>query len=375
MIKSEVQDKKIEPIVVGKRLFSIGFKEVDYEFEKMNNYCVKIIFKNAKNANLLVNNENFKKHGYKCYIPTSVLIKKGVIHDIPFEITLEEIVKNANCSAKIISAIRLQKRNRSSLNENDRYIDTRSVILKFKAMWLPDNVKIYGVNHRISIFRPRIKVCNNCLQYGHTNFENKCKNVKKCVICGNTDENHNCNQQEYCVNCKGNHKTISSLCQFYKTKERIITESTYGNKTYKEAEKEVLGVLDNNPYNMLSRDEFPELEENSNSVNLNIYKNTHKKSWYTPRQKPKNLNDRSLFEINQPSTSAASEKIIHQSNYNNIHKTSEIEKFKSKIQKARASLVQIVEGQGAGKEQINEIVKILNMLLENSANNDFLEIS
>ena len=102
------------------------------------------------------------------------------------------------------------------------------MIIKLRSQKLPEKITIYNTERKINILKPRIKFCNNCQSFGHTNYNNSCNNE---IICKNCGKNHNsengCQEKTKCKNCNKNHLSNSKLCKKYKL----------NNKTFEEAKK------------------------------------------------------------------------------------------------------------------------------------------
>ena len=131
------------------------------------------------------------------------------------------------------------------------------MIIKSRSQKLPEKITIYNTERKINILKLRIKFCNSCQSFGHTNYNNSCNNE---LICRNCGKNHNiengCNEKTNCKNCNKNHFSNFNVCEKYKLNEKIIIETMYNNKTYEEA-KQMFKPKES--YSILNQD-FPDNE-------------------------------------------------------------------------------------------------------------------
>ena len=74
-------NKNIKDIIVGKILKEAGIRKV--KVMQNNKYMIKVMCENRKEANNIVNVDKFKKSSMMAFIPTNIIIKQGVIYNVP----------------------------------------------------------------------------------------------------------------------------------------------------------------------------------------------------------------------------------------------------------------------------------------------------
>jgi hypothetical protein len=275
IIKHTKDNEKISDMKVGKILHEIQANGIT-KVEKVNLYSVKVTLKTPQDANNLLKNEKLKNKEVKSYIPNNILTKKGVVSDVPTDITIKEIAQSIKSNEKIISVQRMTRRNRNFKIEeeesttNKKFIESNKIIVTFRAQTLPEKVEVFFTPRKVDIYRPRVKFCNNCQNYGHINSAKfPCRNQKCCAKCGlSHEESEKC--EISCKFCKKNHQANSKDCEKFKLEERAQLEAMYSNRMIQEIKKDLQqqNYSSNNFYDILStQQQFPDLEETEDTEN------------------------------------------------------------------------------------------------------------
>lgn len=251
LIKSS-QNKHINDIAVGQKLKRKNVSA--FKIEQSNKFKVKVLFSNFENANDLISKVDLSKFGLTALIPFGALTKKGVIYNVPEEISVEDLRENLESTSPIVSITRMQKKISGGRNDSVNSIGLSSVAIVFRTQLLPENIVIYGATRKVNLFKPKVRFCSNCLDYGHIDFNNSCKRNRICNICAQSHAiNSQCSKVLKCYHCGLDHQSNSDACKIFKKKEKIISKMIYSNKSYKEAEQFVLET--DNFYEILNAEE------------------------------------------------------------------------------------------------------------------------
>lgn len=363
----------LNDVTLGYKLSICGVKPS--QVIKQNKYSAKLIFNDYKNANKLLDQTGktlLEGHNLKAFLPYNILNKKLVVKGIELEVPISEIAKNIQCEANIVSISRLKRKNRESGAKE--LVETEAIIVNVRSMVYPNEVIIYGVRKRAEMFRPRVKICGNCLEYGHINKENSCKKQKRCFTCGIIwSDQHHCSKQMSCLICtpdgKSDHPTISAKCPYFKFSEEVLIEANYKNKSYQEVMKERKAeqtgnqFVHPNVYDILSTNHFPELEEPNNTARLNIFRysgRANHKPNIKPRERERQLSQMLKEKKMEKKTESETKAKEGSLNFVNPHRVSETEKLQSEIEKSQSGVIP-----KTNLVNQNEIVKSAKTSVEN----------
>ena len=252
------RSKKLDPSLVGSVLYKLKIPDV-MEVKKIGFSKVAIFFSTKESANSLVEDSRLTIINLEAFIPLFLTSRKGIIRDIPSDLTIDEILKHISCPYKIITASRFKRK------INNEFYPTRTVCLTFEGQKIPKHVSIFYTKFAVSAYIPRVSQCHNCFRFGHISIN--CKSVCRCVHCGNkghifTEEScHRFNETSTCANCKGNHRADSHECPKLLLQKRIREIAARQNISLSDA-REILGS--NNFFSLSSFDDFPPLFSSSN---------------------------------------------------------------------------------------------------------------
>lgn len=125
---------------------------------------------------------------------------KGVIRGVPVEFSNEEIIQNIDQEGfEIYSTRRLG-------------IDSTTIILTFAGPKVPHYIRLYGAEHRCTLYKKTVPVCTRCHEVGHRSTACPQPHVTACHQCGtqNPAPNHPCVAR--CTLCSGPHLTGTRGC-------------------------------------------------------------------------------------------------------------------------------------------------------------------
>lgn len=102
----------IDPINIGRLLYSISKKDI-VEIRKIG-YSINVQLKSREAANNLVTNPILKAKKYKVFIPLYRTIRRGIIRNVPLDLSKEEIRRGIDSEVVVSSIKRLNRRKRNS---------------------------------------------------------------------------------------------------------------------------------------------------------------------------------------------------------------------------------------------------------------------
>ena len=130
---------------------------------------------------------------------------KGVIYNVPLEITVQEIQE---CMQSLIKFVKRFKLRRDTTNE---YFDSQTVLLHFASSQLPEAVTIGYLNFRVRDFIPKPTRCCKCNRFGRV--AKNCRGKDKCSKCSGEHSSQHCTSATtQCPNCNGEHRAGDWQC-------------------------------------------------------------------------------------------------------------------------------------------------------------------
>lgn len=155
-----------------------------------------------------------------------------------------------------------------------------AVLLTFISSFLPDYIKVSGINFAVKKFRLKPTQCSKCFEYGHVlRF---CENSARCFVCsGIHDLNEECKKNKFCLHCLGPHSPNWRQCSFYKFNQDIVEMAENEHISFGEAKRKLRRVP-NNP-----RQTFASvLKDNPQQASVSTLKNNPLEKNLSPRSRP-----------------------------------------------------------------------------------------
>lgn len=227
----------------------------------------KITFPNKSAANDAIRNKFLRESGFTAFISKYKISRKGVIHQIPLDIPMEEILllcNEENPKVKIQEAYRLKRKNKKT----NSWEESETICITFQGEKLPDHITLYRMNIRVQAYIPAVRICFKCGRIGH--ISKFCDKVKVCLSCGTAhlkegEESKSCTNTKACINCKRNHSSIDSSCPELLKRKEINKIMAIENIPYLEAKRKIEG--NNNITNLqVNRINFPPMKGTQDST-------------------------------------------------------------------------------------------------------------
>ena len=176
-------------------------------------------------------------------------LKKGVISDIPTEMSEKEIETELK-SQKVVNVKRIVRKNRKREEPQDGnvhvdLVPTRSVIVSFEATVLPQDIILCFQRIKVKPYIPSSPRCFKCQRYGHTIAV--CKQKQRCVRCGEEHSFDDCIKKDTpkCVNCGGEHSAAYNGCEQAQKAQEVQKIKVLNNLSYAQAARQLKEEKDN----------------------------------------------------------------------------------------------------------------------------------
>jgi len=238
------------------------------EIKKIGFSKVSVFFKFRDAANALVDDRRLAAKGLEAFIPPFRTSRKGIIRDVPLDLTDHLILQHTTSPIKVVAVNRLNRRVNTTHQLNSQtdtsapanYSPSYSVSLTFEGQKIPKYVYMYHVRYSVSPYIARVSRCNNCFRFGH--IKANCKSQPRCSHCGEKGhaftEEH-CQQAQKppkCANCRGEHRADSSLCPELALQKEIRKYAALRNISLLDAREIFKGNKTPPPFSS-SSEEFP----------------------------------------------------------------------------------------------------------------------
>lgn len=269
----------LHPITIG-RLFNKLKIEGIIEIKKAGYSKVSVFLQTGKFANSLTEDSRLYENDLVAFIPPFRISRKGIIRNVPLELTEEQIMEGIKSPIKILAIRRLNRRiinhlrpatDQQTTNAHSSFEDTLtspsySVEITFEGQKLPTYATLYYVNHPITPYVSRVSMCHACYRFGH--IKASCKGSPRCFHCGekghvaNKDDCPHWQKPSICANCKGDHRVTDPNCPELQIQKDIREYAAYRNISIADANYVVRGKRLPPPFSS-SSDEFPSLPSRS----------------------------------------------------------------------------------------------------------------
>ncbi|CAL1687612.1 unnamed protein product [Lasius platythorax] len=264
----EGSSSSIDPIAVGRFLYSISKKDI-VEIRKVGYSRINVQFRSRDAANGLITNSVLKDKKYKVFIPLYRTSRKGIIRNVPLNMSDEEISREIDSNIVITSVRRLNRRRRHNdpadlpcVNQDTNLVSSKTILITFKGQTLPSYLYLYMVKHSVMPFVSRTSLCFSCFRFGH--LSSQCKGHARCQYCGEKshDNAEACPRRDgpaFCINSKGSHRASSPNCPEYIAQRKIRELAAVENISLVEASKRVRGFVTNTSDPVFNFKDFPSL--------------------------------------------------------------------------------------------------------------------
>lgn len=207
--------------LINSRISQHGKSVIDIKSNGVSKLCVTL--KSALDANNLLEDKSFKDKGYVAFIPVNFCSCQDVIRDIPLDISDNEIKENLailGMSYATLTVLNVRRHNRKFKNPKSNQFElqpSKSDFVTFSGTSLPESVGIFKASFLVFKYTPQVKMCHNCLRYGH--ISTQCRSSPRCSHCGgdhlNVKDNlcPNLDVDPKCVHCLGKHTANSKNCK------------------------------------------------------------------------------------------------------------------------------------------------------------------
>ena len=163
--------ERLLPLKVARMITPLVPNNSIDEFKSSGRNKVTIITYNRLVANNILTLDVFQKNKLETLIPNSYIFKRGVIKNIPADITDQEILQNLELSSPVenlkIHSIRRFYRNQL-IDNTPTPTPTTTVLITFRGQVLPQFAFLYRVRHPVEVYIPKAKLCTNCSRHDHT---------------------------------------------------------------------------------------------------------------------------------------------------------------------------------------------------------------
>ena len=234
-----VQRKSIHPMFIGKliRINNFNIYKNVMSIIAIDRFKVKIELNSFNYANKLKKDHFFRENGLVAYIPSFMVVRKGVVRDIDYSLTDEEIKEFVSSEIEIVKAQRIL------LKKQGQSVPSPLVILSFKGQSLPQYINILGVHCKVEPYMQKVKQCRRCCRFGH--IEIRCGYELRCPRCSLNHKESECISSSYnCIFCKQNHPSNSKQCVEFIKQSKIKMIMSERNVSFNEA-RNILEGKDN----------------------------------------------------------------------------------------------------------------------------------
>lgn len=227
------ETKKLSILEISRKLNKANVKYENFTVVSKNQW--KIQCSSRSDANNITSNKFLAEMKLEAYIPFYLLRRKGVIYDVPFDISMEELqgAINEENPVQVFNAHRMKRKDKCS----GTWIESETVCLEFSGQHLPEAIKIWKAGIRVKPFIPSVRMCYVCGKIGH--ISKVCTNPRRCLDCGQNHEivkDIRCQEPKKCINCQGDHFTMDGRsCPKILLQKAILREMALNNISFLEA--------------------------------------------------------------------------------------------------------------------------------------------
>ncbi|KYN22668.1 hypothetical protein ALC57_04929 [Trachymyrmex cornetzi] len=182
----------------------------------------------------MLTHPKIKEAGLQAFISAFNVLSKGVIRNVPSDISESDVMNFFSSPCKILSTKRLSFRS----HKDGEIVTFPSRTVLGALLLLSRAITFLHVNFPVSPYFPRVLMCFSCLRYGHVSAD--CKSKARCPRCGNNkhaipEECTRLQLPPLCCNCGGEHLPSSTTCPSYIKQKQIYAIAATENISYHEA--------------------------------------------------------------------------------------------------------------------------------------------
>lgn len=231
------------------------------DIKNRGKFKVEILFKKRQEANKFLSDKSLDKHNLEAFIPGFRKYRKGVVRGVDLDIPVKDIIESISSKVDVIDVRRMKKKNNAATSKEDRWIESKSILLTFAGQNLPTEISIFFVKSNVEPFVEKPMQCFNCFKFNHT--AKTCRSKKKCINCGHEahgDSEGVCSKEvPCCVNCRASHKSNDPSCPVFQKYKQICTIMALENISFPEAKKRIFGEKQYAP--PASKEHFPTINQ------------------------------------------------------------------------------------------------------------------
>ncbi|KYN17557.1 hypothetical protein ALC57_10134 [Trachymyrmex cornetzi] len=172
-------DSRLDPVSVARVMTRIANDKIT-EVKSSGRNKVAVHFNDRATANKVLSHPLLKESGLSASIPAFRILRTGVIKNVSFDISENDILNHFTSPYKIVSAKRLNVR--IFKDGESTFAPSRTILVKFRGQCLPRSVTYLHVSFPVMPYFPRVLMCFSCLRYGHVSSD--CKSKPRCARCG-----------------------------------------------------------------------------------------------------------------------------------------------------------------------------------------------
>lgn len=235
--KIKDDNQELSAFKVGSIIFKKYRQVID--IKNRGKFKTEILFKTRDEANRILKDQTLSSHNLEAFIPGFRKTRKGLIKDVPLDIS-EDVIKEAIVSpVEVLEVKRQTRRNKNPTGDHDKRLKTRTILITFSGQILPKEISLFYVKSNVDPYVQRPMQCFKCLKFGH--IAKTCRSKEHCIMCGleeHKDNDGKCPRETpSCRNCNGSHKSIDSSCPIYQKHLRVNVLMAYDNIFYVDAKK------------------------------------------------------------------------------------------------------------------------------------------
>lgn len=240
-IDNEGSGTTLHPVSFGKFIKHNNIKNIaNGSIKRIGRNRVSITFSTFFDANSFINNQSaLASHNLKAFIPSTSIIRMGVVRGIPAEWNDDEVKENISVPYGCGKILKIRRINyKVTVEGNTMWKPTQTVVVTFDGQVLPKHIYLYYNALRVDLYIYPTIQCYNCCRFGHTRAQ--CRSKPHCYKCGEDHTADTCDRDEYeasCFLCGGSHFATNKSCPEFSRQKNIKVSMAQNAISYLEAAK------------------------------------------------------------------------------------------------------------------------------------------